>query len=91
MFRVSSPLDELEGLGRECDLPRKRPVRWSANMVLSMSCTARDGRGFVHLVRFGIQEGAIVTAWALFFSSGGGWVVPHGLSARSRVSRFVLN
>ena len=26
-----------------------------------------------------------------FFSSGGGWVVPHGLSALSRVSRFVLN
>ena len=37
-IRGVAGLKELQGLGRECDLPRKRPVRWFAGMVCSSWC-----------------------------------------------------
>ena len=32
VVRVNAGLEELEGLGRECDSPRKRPVHWFGDM-----------------------------------------------------------
>ena len=43
-------LKELEVLGRECDLPRKRPVRWFAGMMFLMSFMVLGGRDFVLLM-----------------------------------------
>ena len=45
-------LEELEDSGRECDLPRKRPALWSADMGISMSCMVKDGKGFMCMVFF---------------------------------------
>ena len=53
-------LKELEGLVRECDLPRKRPVRWFAGMVFPMSFIVLGGRDFVLLMRFWVQGLAVV-------------------------------
>ena len=52
LIREVAGLKELEGLGRECDLPRKRPFRWFVGMVLPMFFTVLGGRGFVLMMRF---------------------------------------
>ena len=89
-------LKELEGLGRECDLPRKRPVRWFADMVFPMSFMVLGGRDFVLLMRLWVQGLAVIRgdvshcmSMVSFLGKGLGncpWVV-----ALSRVSRSVLN
>ena len=89
-------LKELEGLGRECHLPRKRPVRWFADMVFLMSFMVLGGRDFVLLMRLWVQGLSVIRgdvyhcmSMVSFLGKALGycpWVV-----ALSRVSRFVLN
>ena len=53
-------LKELEGLGRECDLPRKRPVRWFAGMVFPMFFTVLGERDFDLMMRFWVLGLAVI-------------------------------
>ena len=81
---VVAGLKELEGLGRECDLPRKRPVRWFAGMVFPMSFMVFGGRDFVLLTRLWVQvlaeiRGDVCHCMSMVFSSSRGWVIVLGL------------
>ena len=53
-------LKELEGLGRECDLPRKRPVRWFVGMVFPMFFMVFGGRDFILLMRLWVLGLAVI-------------------------------
>ena len=41
--------EELEGSGRKCVSPRKRPVLWSADMGISMFCMAKGRKDFIFM------------------------------------------
>ena len=46
--------------GRECDLPRKRTVRWFAGMVFPMSFMVLGGRDFVLSMRLWVLGLAVI-------------------------------
>ena len=43
--------EELEGSGRECGSPRKRPVLWFGVMESFMFCMAKGGHVFMFLLK----------------------------------------
>ena len=53
-------LEELEGSGRECDSPRKRPVPWFGVMGSFMSAVAGGGSVFMSLWKIWVLGIAVI-------------------------------